>query len=366
MIAPVRVARNVAEKQRRDKLNAFIADLANSVPLVASATKRLDKTSILRLAAAFLRLHDSPLNTIGYNMASSDILEGPSKSFLPEKIMALMEGLEGFVIVINSDLKLIYVSQSCEKFLGHQNIDMMGFPLTAFIHPGDMEAVRHVMEETRRELIRSGKKESDRIQFRCRMKERSQPRTEVVTYQMVQIVGSFQFPKETPATYTTNPTSGHPRTDQMDTDIESIEGASCSSSFNPLSPGSIHGTDSNTSGCSSFISTSTCSHPSTSAVFKKRKLEDASPCSPSSEASSGVIMSSKRMAMLSCPPFDSDGRPQQQVVSPNYIAKNLLFKGFVQIIPSSPMAELSLIDANQEEYVTRLSLDGVLLYADHR
>ena len=59
MIAPVRVARNVAEKQRRDKLNAFIADLANSVPLVASATKRLDKTSILRLAAAFLRLHDS-------------------------------------------------------------------------------------------------------------------------------------------------------------------------------------------------------------------------------------------------------------------------------------------------------------------
>jgi len=44
----------------------------------------------------------------------------------------------------------------------------------------------------------------------------------------------------------------------------------------------------------------------------------------------------------------------------------IVFKGFVEIIPTSPMAELSLIDANLDEYVTRLSLDGTLLFADHR
>lgn len=77
----VRLARNIAEKQRRDKvdtasavrqvrvvyltftltvqLNGYINELANAVPLVATASKRLDKTSILRLSAAYLRLHNS-------------------------------------------------------------------------------------------------------------------------------------------------------------------------------------------------------------------------------------------------------------------------------------------------------------------
>ena len=53
----VRQARNAAEKQRRDKLNTFINDLANAVPFTPYANKRLDKISILRLSAAYLRLH---------------------------------------------------------------------------------------------------------------------------------------------------------------------------------------------------------------------------------------------------------------------------------------------------------------------
>ncbi|BET00484.1 PAS fold [Nesidiocoris tenuis] len=49
--------RNQAEKQRRDKLNQFINELAMLVPMVASSAKRLDKTSVLRLSATFLRMH---------------------------------------------------------------------------------------------------------------------------------------------------------------------------------------------------------------------------------------------------------------------------------------------------------------------
>lgn len=55
----VRNLRNLAEKQRRDKLNGFINELANTVPLVTVASKRLDKTSVLRLSAAYLRLNKS-------------------------------------------------------------------------------------------------------------------------------------------------------------------------------------------------------------------------------------------------------------------------------------------------------------------
>lgn len=48
------------------------------------------------------------------------------------------------------------------------------------------------------------------------------------------------------------------------------------------------------------------------------------------------------------------------------IEKSILFKGFIQIIPTNPMAELSLMDADLDEYVSRHSLDGTLLFADHR
>lgn len=54
-----REMRNRAEKQRRDKLNAYISELYNLVPSAASAPRKLDKTSTLRLSANFLRIHQS-------------------------------------------------------------------------------------------------------------------------------------------------------------------------------------------------------------------------------------------------------------------------------------------------------------------
>lgn len=419
-----RVARNVAEKQRRDKLNAFISDLATHVPLVASATKRLDKTSILRLASCFLRLVDSPLRSIAYNWTSKDIVDrgfpsspsntstatipynsSPSPShwkapkFLrSDHVRTLMEGLEGFLIVANCDLKLIYVAQTCEKFLGHQNIDMMGFPLTAFIHPGDVDAAKFILETAKEDLLNSEKKESERVQVRCRMKERSQPRTEVVTYQMVQIVGTFIL-------------------SNVDRDYNGFtngQHTSSSSGINNLSVSNNNGnptSDTNSamndtlppSPCPSTSSSGIFSHcPSTSKGTKRKRgesidsgLSELSCPSPSSSKKSCFPYSPSSVSETSCSmefnlfpkslsvpspssssttviatKSDTTSDPSSPTTvmacSPSFIAKNLLFKGFVQVIPSSPMAELSLIDANQEEYVTRLSLDGVLLYADHR
>ena len=51
--------RNRAEKQRRDKLNAYISELYSLVPSAAAAPRKLDKTSTLRLSANYLRIHQS-------------------------------------------------------------------------------------------------------------------------------------------------------------------------------------------------------------------------------------------------------------------------------------------------------------------
>lgn len=52
-----REIRNKAEKQRRDKLNRSIADLASMVPPVVATNRKIDKTGILRLTAHYLRAH---------------------------------------------------------------------------------------------------------------------------------------------------------------------------------------------------------------------------------------------------------------------------------------------------------------------
>lgn len=51
-----REARNRAEKNRRDKLNKSIQELAGRVRNVAGSSKRIDKTGILRFSAHGLRI----------------------------------------------------------------------------------------------------------------------------------------------------------------------------------------------------------------------------------------------------------------------------------------------------------------------
>lgn len=51
--------RNLAEKKRRDTLNTHISELSTLVPMVASSSKKMDKTSVLRLSATYLRMNKS-------------------------------------------------------------------------------------------------------------------------------------------------------------------------------------------------------------------------------------------------------------------------------------------------------------------
>lgn len=461
----VRMARNVAEKQRRDRLNSFINDLANSVPLVARANKRLDKTSILRLTAAYLRLHDSPLSTTSYrrSVAAKQVnghipgrREAPDVSLIltPDQLDSLMDGLDGFLIVVNSDFKLIFVSATCERFLGHQNIDLMGFPLTSFIHPSDAESVRTALSDLKHEFLSSGKSESKRMEVRCRIRERSQPRTELVTYQLVQISGFFQLACCRPANqFSCCSSSCHDSAQETDevpdedlglggmsgdleppserdaldtSDLLMLEDSDTSDFLNYSQPvmqdmdlffslADFPCTDSMSGDHFNSLSSSmsTTSSPSFSTPDLQSMLSPALMSSPSSSlnvpsedqsildfvngssssfpgpssssapfplvAGSTVHQSS---SMLPPPPpvtvcsdggqkkrrkcHHADERQEDHDHSPKSLSKNLLFKGFVKVLPPSPMSELSLLDANQEEYVSRISLDGTLLYADHR
>ncbi|CAN8006232.1 unnamed protein product [Ixodes hexagonus] len=202
-----RMQRNFAEKQRRDKLNSYISELANIVPMVSMASKRLDKTSILRLSAAHLRFYQSESSSLvlsSLHLLECNHLAGwvtkPTKwrpkFFNPNHIKDLLEVVDGFVLVTSSTGKIIYISPSVERYLGHQNIEMIGHSIFTFLHSADVQTVHDCFESLLRSpMQRRGEwMSSERCSFFCRIRERSQPRSEVLTYQVIQVVGHLTGP----------------------------------------------------------------------------------------------------------------------------------------------------------------------------
>jgi len=52
-----RKSRKIGEKNRRDRLNTLLAQLAEENPWSAASEKRVDKAGILKLTVCFLKFH---------------------------------------------------------------------------------------------------------------------------------------------------------------------------------------------------------------------------------------------------------------------------------------------------------------------
>jgi len=137
-----RLMRNLAEKMRRDKLNTFISELSTLVPMVATATKRMDKTSVLRLSANFLRLHLSLKNQNRREQRRRMAPEGMENNLAT----ALLDAVEGFMLIVTSSGKIVYISDTVEKLLGHTQTDLMGQTLYTICHNGDHELLKHHLQ----------------------------------------------------------------------------------------------------------------------------------------------------------------------------------------------------------------------------
>ncbi|XP_017879549.1 circadian locomoter output cycles protein kaput-like isoform X2 [Ceratina calcarata] len=129
-----RASRNMAEKQRRDNLNTNISAMAALVPIIAESPRKMDKISILRLAAAFLRAH----YTLGHGTA--DFLPRELADLdLEQYIVDNLIDSGGFFIVVTTAGKIVYVSRQVQEHLGHTQADLLGHALEAFVHPEDID-----------------------------------------------------------------------------------------------------------------------------------------------------------------------------------------------------------------------------------
>ncbi|XP_067636098.1 circadian locomoter output cycles protein kaput [Eurosta solidaginis] len=129
-----REARNLAEKHRRDKLNASIQELASMVPHVADSQKRPDKTGILRFAAHGLRLHYVFGKSVPRQKKGNHI---PALSDDPHLTDVLTHMLDSFFITLTCHGQIVVISTSVEQLLGHCQSDLYGQNLLSITHPDD-------------------------------------------------------------------------------------------------------------------------------------------------------------------------------------------------------------------------------------
>ncbi|XP_065584678.1 protein cycle-like isoform X2 [Artemia franciscana] len=132
--------RNIAEKQRRDKLNGFISELGSIVPFVANAPRKLDKISTLRLAASYLRLNQY----VDSSFSTKDFDSNLSTEML--KVEEMLSAMNMIQVVLSSGIgKILHVSENVDNILSYNQVDMLGLSIFSFIHPDDHTAVRQLI-----------------------------------------------------------------------------------------------------------------------------------------------------------------------------------------------------------------------------
>ncbi|KAK6173858.1 hypothetical protein SNE40_017242 [Patella caerulea] len=131
-LPPKKLSRNVCEKIRRDRLNALIQELAKEVPIIASCQKKLDKSSILRLTVAHLKIHFGLKK-----MKMSQNAWRPDTQGTDNWGQVLQEAVDGFLLVVCKKGTIILLSEAVGQLLGHNQFDLIGKDIESIIHPDD-------------------------------------------------------------------------------------------------------------------------------------------------------------------------------------------------------------------------------------
>nr|XP_038038445.1 aryl hydrocarbon receptor isoform X1 [Anas platyrhynchos] len=142
--------RSNPSKRHRERLNRELERLAALLPFPAEVVAGLDKLSVLRLSAGFLRARSFfsvALKNHGANEAERDgdrdgsPAPGTAVAAVPEGEL-LLQALNGFVLVVTSEGLIFYSSHTIQDYLGFHQTDVMHQSVFELIHSEDQQEFR--------------------------------------------------------------------------------------------------------------------------------------------------------------------------------------------------------------------------------
>ncbi|XP_070839624.1 single-minded homolog 2 [Chaetodon trifascialis] len=133
-----------AAKTRREKENGEFYELAKLLPLPAAITSQLDKASIIRLTSSYLKMRTVFPDGLGDGWGQSTRFS-PLDSMAKELGSHLLQTLDGFVFVVASDGKIMYISETASVHLGLSQVELTGNSIFEYIHPSDHDEMTAVL-----------------------------------------------------------------------------------------------------------------------------------------------------------------------------------------------------------------------------
>ncbi|KYM82224.1 Aryl hydrocarbon receptor nuclear translocator-like protein 2 [Atta colombica] len=415
-----RASRNMAEKQRRDNLNANISTMATLVPSVAGSSRRMDKISILRLATAFLRTRYSDKKSIIYGRMSCALFTALGRgctNFLPPLFKDQFD-LEqffvdhlvdsgGFFIVLTTKGNIVYVSRQVEQHLGHvQFIEYYREILHACIrnfHSSGLDFARvldsHSHVEARLNFDTFGKEKNSpetsmlvsnsrlnftRLQFAARV-EASQI-CDIASHpdspQFLKISSMFlRENNETDDSGTVNELLGQclfnfiypDDLDELKRNLLPDGQPMTSSTPSPMNISQVSElTHDNSSNSSEESSTSSQrSNEKLKRFFEQRrnfKIRIAQRTNSRRDHTQYECFDISGLLRLAeaCKNVDIQNGHRGRQREATSTTNDIVFAGIATLPQKRPITELSIMDANKDEYVTRHLVDGRIIYCDHR
>ncbi|KAM6970066.1 single-minded homolog 2 [Aplochiton taeniatus] len=133
-----------AAKTRREKENGEFYELAKLLPLPSAITSQLDKASIIRLTTSYLKMRAVFPDGLGDAWGQPTRIS-PLDNMAKELGSHLLQTLDGFVFVVASDGKIMYISETASVHLGLSQVELTGNSIFEYIHPSDHDEMTAVL-----------------------------------------------------------------------------------------------------------------------------------------------------------------------------------------------------------------------------
>ncbi|KAK6477700.1 neuronal PAS domain-containing protein 4 isoform X1 [Huso huso] len=170
-----------ASKARRDQINAEIRNLKDLLPISEADKSRLSYLHIMSLACMYTR------KSIFFSQ-DDDWWGESGGCFSFQDMTDFIQTLPGFLLVVTSEGKLLYLSDNVTEHLGHSVVDLVaqGDSVYDVIDPSDHFLMRS-------NLALQASNETDRL-FRCRFNTSKSVRRQSAGNKLVLIRGRFVQP----------------------------------------------------------------------------------------------------------------------------------------------------------------------------
>ncbi|KOB74415.1 Methoprene tolerant protein 1 [Operophtera brumata] len=176
-----RESRIIAEKQRRSQYNALITEMLSLLSDIVQSQRKVDKTSVLRLAANKLRNEHVFGNTI-----KCSHIETWSPAFL--KFFDLIGGI---MFTVTCRGRICIISPNIQEKLGYCYVDLLGLDLYNYVHPDDKEILHQHIYPHELQTGSDSRLYEQHHNFNIRIK-RAGARSDPVRYERCRIDGMLR------------------------------------------------------------------------------------------------------------------------------------------------------------------------------